>query len=305
MKIDRLIGIILYLLQKDSVTAPELADKFEVSRRTINRDIETICQAGIPLVTLQGYGGGISIAQGYKIDRTLLTREELQAIFTGLKSLDSVSKTSHTNNLKNKLFQKHDIFSVDDAVLIDLASHYQASLTTKIDSIRQAISNQKIITFQYYYSKGESLRKIEPYLLIFKWSSWYVYGFCLIRGDYRLFKLNRLWDLQLTNNHFSLREIPAENKDFDRFFSDEPIHFSGLFDESVKYRLVEEYGVESFETVTDGKLLLNRDFVDYQNMLSWVLGFGDKVVVLKPQSLIEEIRQQAKKVLTFYEEHDR
>lgn len=305
MKIDRLIGIILYLLQKDSVTAPELADKFEVSRRTINRDIETICQAGIPLVTLQGYGGGISIAQGYKIDRTLLTREELQAIFTGLKSLDSVSKTSHTEKLQNKLFQNHDIFSVDDAVLIDLASHYQASLTTKIDSIRQAISNQKIITFQYYYSKGESLRKIEPYLLIFKWSSWYVYGFCLIRGDYRLFKLNRLWDLQLTNNHFSLREIPAENKDFDRFFSDEPIHFSGLFDESVKYRLVEEYGVESFETVTDGKLLLNRDFVDYQNMLSWVLGFGDKVVVLKPQCLIEEIRQQAKKVLTFYEEHDR
>ena len=103
MKIDRLIGIITILLQKDQVTAPELAERFEVSRRTINRDIEDICQAGIPLVTTQGYGGGISIADGFKVDHTLLTQEELQLVFSGLKGLDSVSERSHSLRLAEKL----------------------------------------------------------------------------------------------------------------------------------------------------------------------------------------------------------
>ena len=89
---DRLIGIITILLRQDKITAPELASRFEVSRRTINRDIETICQAGIPLVTTQGRGGGISIAEGYKISSSLLTSEELQAIFAGLGGMDSISE---------------------------------------------------------------------------------------------------------------------------------------------------------------------------------------------------------------------
>lgn len=94
MKIDRLLGILSVLLQKDRVTAPYLAEKFEVSRRTINRDIENLCKAGIPLVTTRGANGGISIMDGYKIDRTLLTSAEMRAILTGLRSLDSVSRTT-------------------------------------------------------------------------------------------------------------------------------------------------------------------------------------------------------------------
>lgn len=80
MKIDRLIGILSILLQKEKTTAPFLAEKFEVSRRTINRDIEALCKAGIPIVTAQGQNGGISIMEGYKIDRTLLTSDDMQAI---------------------------------------------------------------------------------------------------------------------------------------------------------------------------------------------------------------------------------
>ena len=83
MKIDRLIGITMLLLQKGKVTAPELAERFEVSRRTISRDIEDICRAGIPLVTVQGYGGGISIAEGYRVNKAFLTEAELQAVFAG------------------------------------------------------------------------------------------------------------------------------------------------------------------------------------------------------------------------------
>ena len=92
MKIDRLIGILSILLQKDVITAPSLAEHFEVSRRTINRDIEDLCKAGIPIVTRQGTNGGISIMENYKISRTLLTNREMQDILAGLRSLDSRSE---------------------------------------------------------------------------------------------------------------------------------------------------------------------------------------------------------------------
>ena len=103
MKIDRLIGILSILLQRDSITAPELAERFEVSRRTINRDVEALCQAGIPIVTRQGAGGGISIMEGYRMDRTVLSTADMRAILAGLQSLDSVSDTKRYAQLMEKL----------------------------------------------------------------------------------------------------------------------------------------------------------------------------------------------------------
>ena len=129
MKIDRLIGIITILLQQDKITAPELAKRFEVSKRTINRDIEDICKAGIPLITMQGYDGGISIADTYKIDKALLSQEELQAILAGLRGIDTVSQTSHYIKMIEKMSSRKNRIIADDVIIIDLASHYQYSLT--------------------------------------------------------------------------------------------------------------------------------------------------------------------------------
>ena len=197
MKIERLIGIITILLQQDKVTAPELAARFEVSRRTINRDIEAICKAGIPLITIQGFDGGISISDSYKIDKTLFTQDELQTILTGLKGIDSVSPGAYLSGIMEKLSSRERQIVVDDTMVIDLASHYHDALTHKISLIKKAVRCRRMISFQYYSEKGESQRRIEAYRLIFKWSSWYVFGYCHSRNDYRLFKLNRLWDLSV------------------------------------------------------------------------------------------------------------
>ena len=103
MKTDRLIGILSILLQEEKTTAPRLAERFEVSRRTINRDIEVLCKAGIPVRTIQGTGGGISIMDGYRVDRTILTSKEMQMILAGLRSLDSVSGSSCYSRLMEKV----------------------------------------------------------------------------------------------------------------------------------------------------------------------------------------------------------
>lgn len=297
MKIDRLIGIITILLRQDKTTAPELAERFEVSRRTINRDIEDICKAGIPIVTTQGYGGGLSIADGYKIDKSLLTGEELQTILTGLKGIDSVSETSYLAKLLDKLSSKGNRVIAEDMIIIDLASHYQAALTTKIETIKRAIWSQHLISFRYYYGQGESDRKIEPYRLVFKWSSWYVFGFCTEKKAFRLFKLNRLWDLLMAEDTFSVREIPEDELTFDGYFTSNTMHLKALFAESEKHRLIEEYGIDCYRIDESNQLLFEWDFASYENMREWIFSFGDKVKILEPQALHDDRIRQAKNIV--------
>lgn len=297
MKIDRLIGIIVLLLQKDKVTAPELAERFEVSRRTINRDIADICRAGIPIVTVQGSGGGISILDSYKIEKALLSKDELQAIFSGLKGIDSVSKISYFDRMTEKLSDKSSRIEIEDTIIIDLASHYQEPLTQKIEAIKAAIRTKQQISFLYYYEKGESRKEIEPYRLIFKWSAWYVFGYCLGREAYRLFKLNRLWDISFSGKSFTSREIPEKELQFDDYFSENTIHLKALFLQSEKYRLIEEYGVDCYSVTDSGELLLERDFASYSNMRSWIFSFGDKVTILEPFQLYEDRRKQAENII--------
>lgn len=304
MKIDRLIGILTILLQNEKVTAPYLAEKFEVSRRTINRDIEDICKAGIPVVTLQGTGGGIRIADGFKIDKTVFTSDELKAIFAGLQSLDSISEVTKYKQIINKFSGGEDtVYSDQNNILIDLSSHYKNTLAPKIERIQQAISEKWIVYFDYFYDKGEALKKIEPYLIIFKWSSWYVFGYCIEKQDFRLFKLNRLWNLAVTDIKFELRDLPPSKTEFDQYFSDE-INLVAIFDESVKYRLVEEYGVDCFSYAEDNQLLFKFPFTNKESLFQWILSFGDKAEIIEPQELRTEISQRLKKSLKKYSQHD-
>ena len=151
MKLDRLLGILTVLLQNDRITAPELAEKFEVNRRTIGRDIDALCQAGIPIITHQGIGGGILIAEGFKLDKSVLTTEELSGIIAALKGLGSVSERSNMERTLDKLHAKSDaVVSLCEPVIIDLASHYKGQLTGKIELIKRAILEARLIEFDYY-----------------------------------------------------------------------------------------------------------------------------------------------------------
>lgn len=300
MKIDRLIGIITLLLREEKVTAPALAERFEVSRRTINRDIEDICKAGIPIVTMQGYRGGITIAEGYKIDKTFFTRDELEDILTGLKGMDSVSASSRLRHLLIKLTGKEVSAPEDHTVVIDLASHYQDSLTAKIELLKKAASEYRMVTFDYYYPKGECKRSIEPYRIMFKWSSWYVFGYCTERSDFRLFKLNRLWKLSIMEQRFKPRELPLNELNPDSRFSRPEYILKAVFEPKAKYRLIEEYGPKSFTADADGRLHFERGFADYENMLQWIMSFGDQVFVEEPEELISELLAQAENLVMKY-----
>lgn len=302
MKIDRLIGIITILLQKEKITISQLAERFEVSCRTIQRDIDNICKAGIPVVSMQGYGGGISIAEGYKINKTILTEKELSAIFMGLQSIDSVSKRSYTQGLMEKFaYEKNASLADQNRIIIDLASFYQVSLTEKIDLIKQAMNNKQLIMFQYYSEKGETKRTIEPYFIMFRWFAWYVYGYCLAQQGYRLFKLNRLSELQNLQTYYEERFIPEKELNFDEYIWVDDIKLVALFDISVKYRLIDEYGPECIKVDNQsGKLRFENTFTNRNYLIQWILGYGDSVKVLEPLDLIDDICLHAKNILAQY-----
>lgn len=303
MKIDRLIGIITILQKNKKVTAPYLAEKFEVSKRTINRDIEDICRAGIPIVTTQGRDGGISLMEGFSFDTTVFTQQELAAILTGLKTLDSVSYSPKLELLAEKLGGSPAV-SLSDHMLIDLASFYKDDLADKIDRIRGAIGERHCISFHYYYNKGEADKLVEPYLIVFKWSDWYVFGFCRERQDFRLYKLRRLWQLEITEETYEERNIPEEKKHFGSQMTDDYI-ITAIYDPSVKYKLVEEYGPESFAVMEDGRLYTEWGFTDPEEAVYRFLGFGDKVTVTGPPEIVEKMRTTIQKTAEKYKEPSR
>jgi predicted DNA-binding transcriptional regulator YafY len=303
MKIDRLLGILTVLLQREKVTAPELAIKFEVSRRTIHRDIDDICKAGIPIITYQGGDGGISIAEGFKLDKSVLSRDELQSILTGLKSLESVSESKGIERLISKLSPpNNNIVAIRESILIDLSSHYKSSLSEKISQIRMAISENKLFSFEYYSEKGLSKRIIEPYFIVFKWSAWYVYGFCRDKTDFRLFKLNRLWKYGILNETFEPKPKYNISPDFDKYFMDTN-EVTILFDKSVEFKLIDEYGPDCFEVTDDNLLKLTTGYTNKDYIIGWILSFGDKARVISPDKIIMELKEKTKNILKNYE-HD-
>ena len=300
MKIDRLIGILSVLLQEEKMTATELADKFEVSRRTINRDIEDLCKAGIPITTTQGSGGGIRIMDGYRMDRTLLTSKDMQMILAGLRSLDSVSGSHYYGQLMEKIKAgSSDFVSGRDSILIDLSSWYKDTLAPKIELIQNAVEERNLLTFQYYAPKGNSKRSIEPYYLVFKWSSWYVWGWCTEKKDFRLFKLNRMDAVLKECVTFMPREVPMPNLSDEKIFPG-GIKVKALFTGDSQWRLVEEFGIHCFTENEDGTLLFTADYTEKENLLSWLLTFGDKVKVLEPVWVQEELICIAKKIIKAY-----
>ena len=287
MKIDRMIGILSLLLQKEKVTAPWLAEHFEVSKRTIVRDIEDLCKAGIPICTSKGSGGGISIMEGYRLDRTLLTSREMQMILNGLRSLDSVDGSNSYKLLMDKLKAgSSDFIKGNASILIDLSSWNRKGTEERIQILQASIEQKKVISFYYYSPSGESIRSIEPYYLIYKWSNWYVWGFCYKSKAFRMFKLNRMDRLISLQETFTNRTVPMPGFDTKDFFP-ATVHLKAIVDPSMKWHLIESFGPSSFSSMDDGFLLLETD-MDEEGILSWLLSMRELVTVLEP----EEVRKR-------------
>ena len=227
--------------------------------------------------------------EGYRLDKTLLTSGDMQSILAGLRSLDSVAGTNRYQLLMEKLsVGSRDVLTSNDHIRIDLSSWYKSALAPKIERIQNAIEACRLISFRYYSPRGEGEREIEPYLLIFQWSSWYVWGYCRQRNDYRMFKLNRMDSLRDTGGKFEKRQLPDCDWSPRRIYP-ASIHVKVRCASGMKWRLIEEYGVECFTEQEDGFLLFESDFVDRNSLYGWLLSFGEQIELLEPEELRKEL----------------
>ena len=299
MAIDRLIGILAVLLREEHVTASQLSARFEVSVRTIQRDIDRLCRAGIPLRTERGIHGGISIMEGYNLDKTMLTNADRGAILAGLRSLDSVSGTSYYRQLMEKLPQT-EAGAADDCVVIDLASWYGPLLAPRLTELKDACLRRRLVRFTYCAPAGDSLREVEPARLVFRWSSWYLFGWCRERQDWRMFKLTRMLGLETLEESFPPRPVPSPVAPVERIYPN-ALQAAVRFDPAARWRLIDEYGPESFSREPDGSLLFRRGFPDKEELLRWVLSFQEQAELLEPEDLRRELADRLKKISGKYD----
>ena len=298
MAVERLIGILTALLRQERATAAELAERFEVSPRTIQRDVERLCQAGIPLRTTTGRGGGISIMEGFAVDRTLLTNQDRAAILAGLRSLDSVSGTGYYRRLMERMPLGGERTG-DDCVVIDLASWYGPMLAPLLEQLKAACVERRVVAFRYCAPGGDSRRVVEPCRLLFRWSSWYLWAWCRNRRDFRLFKLNRMDGLSIGEEVFPARDVPEIPPARMAF----PAEVEALvrFSAAVQWRVVDEYGWGSFSREPDGSLLFRRKFPGKEELLRWVLTFGEHAELLEPAALRGDMARMLENLLDKYD----
>ncbi len=288
MKESRLFQILYYILERGRVAAPELADKFEVSVRTIYRDIDWISSAGIPIYTTRGKGGGIEIDSNYVMNTAMLSPDEKEQILIALNSTKGVNELEQSN-LIQKLSALFDMKN-SNWIEVDSANWTRSNAhMTLFEDIKFAIIHKKYISFDYYSNKLECThRKIKSIRLVFKAWSWYVYGYCDLRKDFRFFKLSRMKNYLVHDDGFE--------DDYSNIIIDKKIYYPKMehiklkFNKSQAFRVYDEFYNRVIED--DGYLLVELDLPsDY--VYSYVLSFGNDVEVLEP----EEVRVELKNIL--------
>ncbi len=299
VKVDRLMGIMSILLQNRKITAPELAERLNVSYRTIQRDIALLCQVGIPIVTARDGNGGVSLMDSFRLNKGLITTDELRKLFFSLRGASSKPGISNYEKLITKLAPENDaVISVAENIIINLSSNYKDNLAEKIALLRKAIKEQKKIVFEYYYNRCKIKREVEPYFIEFRNKTWYVFGWCCDRQEFRRFNLNLLMELLITDEAFELRKIPSDEISTNGVLK-ELYSMELRFNKSAKVRLIEEYGMNSFKETQRG-LVMTYNYSYKDSAFSWLLSFGDKVEILSPAEIRDEFLEEVKKLAKKY-----
>ncbi len=299
MKIDRLLAIVMILLNKRRVTAKELAEYFEVSIRTIQRDLEAITLAGIPIISYQGHNGGYSIIDTYKIDANFFTSNEFNLLIASLKGLDKLLGKK-VNPILDKIGTLHKD-TQSNAILMDFSSWGMNSKTPqKIHTLHESIETNKIVRFVYRDMNGQcSDRTIEPLKLVLKLNAWYVYGYCVLRQDYRLFKVTRMEQLTITRETFIKRPIPHDFLD-EMNSKETDIRLKLKFNKKVSSHVYDMFDMNYITQLKDS-LIVDVAFREDEWVYGMILSYGDNVEVLEPEHIKEIIVNRARKLIKLYE----
>ena len=311
MKINRIITIIMILLQREKISGKELAEKLNVSLRTIYRDIQVIEGAGIPIITYQGSAGGISILKNYKISKGLFTKEDVIVLLKGLNLLSSpVFKESENlrtlEKIKSFLSEQEldEVTNNLNQLIIDLSPWFsKQNIDNKISIIRLALKEQMLLSFDYLSVRNkQASRLIEPYKLIFKEKEWYLQAFCLTKNDFRVFKLSKMSNIRKTNTKFIKQTTPDVFSLFQTDMKKKIFKIKLLIDESLLERILDFCDEKDIKKLNEQQYLVDFNFIDDDYSYGILLSLGHKCICLEPEHIRQKLVERAEKLVKSYKE---
>lgn len=309
MKVDRLVSIIMILLEKKRIGAQELADRFEVSPRTIYRDIDAINMAGIPVRSMSGVGGGFEIMPEYKMDKRIFSTAELSALLMGLTNLSGMVRGEE---LLSALAKVRSFLPADKAKEIDLKANQicidlspwmgNRNIQPCLETIQTALQERKLLSFAYVDGHGNQTERIvEPYQLVLKGSHWYFQGYCRFRQDYRLFRLSRISNLQMTAETFAPREYRKPILDYSEALEAMQMSIQLRIHKSIMDRVLDFCGFEYFTPDGEEHYIVEFPFIENDYYYDMLLNFGQACECLAPTRIREELKRRARAIAAIYE----
>lgn len=313
MKADRLVGIVMILLERERVGAQELADRFEVTRRTIYRDIEAIAMSGIPVRSISGAGGGFEIMPEYKVDKRVFSKDELSALLMGLTNLSGVVRGEELVHALAKVRsfipaeQARDIEIKADQICIDLEPWMgNGDIRQSLEIVRSALRDNRLLSFSYTDGHGnQTERLVEPYQLVLKSGHWYFQGYCRSRNDYRLFRLSRMTDLQMLQERYTPRDYEKPILDFAPILKTLQTDIKLRIHRSILDRVLEFCPYERITPDGEEYCLVNYPFIERDYYYDMLLSFGDKCECLEPVRVREEVKRRIRSMAALYAETEK
>jgi len=289
MQINRLLEMVYILLHRKTVSARELAEQLNVSRRTIYRDIDTLSAAGIPVYTEKGKGGGVSLLPDSVLSKSALSEQEQNEILTALHGLANV-KTTEATQILNKLstiFNK----TATNWLAVDFSDWGHEN--DYFNKFKTTILEQRIAEFDYYNRYGDkTFRRVEPIQLWFKTHSWYLKGFCLTKQDMRIYKLSRVKNLTITNENFAKRDLPPTQEENPTQNTLVKLHIAP----EMRYRIFDDFSEDIIEQQPDGSYIVTAAWPEDNWVYGFILSFGEYAEVLEPPHIREIIKKKSKKI---------
>ncbi len=297
MQINRMFEIIYILMNKKTVTARELADQFEVSTRTIYRDVETLSAAGIPIYMSKGKGGGISILDDFVLNKAVLTEEEKNDILSAMKAVGAINFSVTDSALKklSNLFGENS----SDWIEVDFSSWYNAEKESQtFNDVKSSILSKKTIRFTYVSGKGErTLREVEPLKLCFKGMQRYLYAYCTLRQDFRFFKLSRIRDILITEKHFE-RIVNSPIFKIDNIFEEQYINIKLKVSPNMAFRVYDEF--DDYTIDAEGNFIIQTNYPKNEWLFPYIASFGGNCQVLEPLDIRDSVKEEFQKILNNY-----
>ncbi|PQP88432.1 YafY family protein [Paenibacillus sp. AR247] len=300
-KVERLISIIMILLKKDVVSTKEFAQLFNVTKRTILRDMETLSVSNIPIYSVNGVHGGYGIMDEYKVDKRLLSSSDLENILTALGGLEQILISEKVEVTVKKIEAMVSPLAPKSSIHLSFYDwEGRSEIRQTLKKCQEAILARRLISFEYIDKNGViTNRMIEPYQLHFSETSWYLKGFCLHRMRYRTFKLSRIDHLQVDEKTFSPRDHSLE-QEHESSYQPELVTVRALISPSIKDQFIERYGRKSIENYSSDLFLATihvpQNLIGFQFLAS----FGTNLKIVEPQSYADEFRKYLLEMVNQY-----